>query len=236
VEVEVGAKAKRMRQATAGFVDSIHRAYITEIQSLPPGARTRLLLVAGGPFEVAVVGLRNLHILATRDQLATPGDDTVNAAGARPPLSWTLRFYDVGVLPALRELNESEEPAVDGVRRVLGVGATLYHLVLQQGATLDAHSAEHVGVGLANSHAAAVTDFETMRRHAGGRGDLVDEMEVAATTGLRHCQRMLAIALAPDDAHVAELAAAHPLDPVKLRRAVLSALRASGQVTGGQHR
>jgi hypothetical protein len=226
VEGEVRHNAKRMRQATTGYVDSIHRAYTTEITSLPPAVRARLPLVACGPFEVAAVGLRNLHILATHDKLATCGDDALEVQGSEPPLSWTLRFYDVGVLPPLRTLDESKEPAVDDVRRVLGISGTLYHLVLQEDATLSAHWAQHVGAGLANSHAAAVTDFATMRRQAGGRGDFVDEMEVVATTGLRHCQRLLAMALAPGDAHVAELAAAdHPLDPVQLRRAVLSALR-----------
>ena len=230
VDSDLGDDAKRMRQATAGFVDSVHRAYATETRSLPPAARARLPLVAGGPFEVGAVGLRNLHILATRDKLAIRGDGSLQLEGSKPPLSWTLQFYDAGVLPALRGLDESKDPDVDGVRRVLGVGATLYHIVLQPGATLDSHWAEHVGTGLANSHAAAVTDFAAMRRHAGPRADLVDEMEVATTADLRHCQKLLAMALAPDDAHVAELAAEHPLNAVKLRHAVLSALRTPGEV------
>lgn len=223
--------AEQMRQATACFVDSIHRAYIAEVRSLPPAVCARLPLIAGGPFLVAAVGSKNLHVLATHDQLTMCRDETIEISGSKPPLSWTLRFYDASVLPGLTALDESTEPAVDGVRRVLGIGASLYHIVVQQGAVLDPHRAEHLGAGLANSHAVAVTDFAAMRRHAGGRDDLVDEMEAAATTGLRHCQRLLATALAPDDAHVAELAADHPLDPVELRRAVLSALRAHGQVT-----
>ncbi|MBS4730315.1 hypothetical protein MSM1_18970 [Mycobacterium sp. SM1] len=231
-DVESGAGHEaRMRQATAFFVDSIHRAYAAELRSLPPAARRRLPLISGGPFEVAAVGLRNLHIVATRDQLAGCDDETIEIGGWSPPLSWTLRFYDASVLPALHALAESTGPAVDGVRRALGVGATLYHLVVQQGAALDYHRAEHLGAGLAHSHAAAVTDFATMRRHASGREDLVDEMEVAAIAGLRQCQRLLALALAPEDTRVAELAAGEPLDPVQLRRAVVSALRARGPVT-----
>lgn len=231
VAVSVHHDPKQTRLATADFVDSIHRAYVTEMRSLPPAAGPRLPLIAGGPFAVAAVGLYNLHIAATHDQLASCDDETIEISGSKPPLSWTLRFYDAGVLPALAKLDESMEPAVDGVRRVLGIGGTVYHIVVQQGAMLDSHRAEHLGAGLANSHAAAVTDFAAMRRHAGGRDDLVDEMEAATIAGLRHCQRLLATALAPDDAHVAEVAANQPLNSVKLRRAVLSALRASGQVT-----
>lgn len=219
-----------MRRATAGFVTAIHRAYATELRSLPPAARRRLPLVSGGPFEVAAVGLHHLHLLATHDHLGTGDDEIIEASGSAPPLSWTLRFYDATILPALTTLDESTQPAVDGVRRVLGVGATLYHLVVQQGATLDYHRAEHFGAGLAHSHAAAVIDFAAMRRCARGREDLVDEMEAATIAGLRHCQRLLALALAPGDARVAELAADQPPDPVVLRRAVLAALRAHGPV------
>lgn len=150
VEVGLGRDAQWVRQATTCSVDSIRRAYVSEVRSLPP-ARPRLLLISGGPFEVAAAGLRNLHILAA--QLASCCAETIEISGSTSPLSWTLRFSDASVLTALKALDESTEPAVSCVRRVRGIFATLYYVVLQQGATLDYHWAGHLGAGLANRHA-----------------------------------------------------------------------------------
>lgn len=136
-----------------------------------------------------------------------------------------MRFYDVTVLPALRALDEEGGPAVTGVRRALGISTWLYHLVVEPGSPLDGHRAMHVGAGLANAHASVAQDFDAMRKHSVGREELIDEMEAAATAGLRRAQAMLAAAIVPGDERVAELAHAPAPEPEELRRAVLEALR-----------
>lgn len=216
---------ERLRQAMAEFVTEIHRTYRDEMRSMPPAIQGRLPLICGVPFHVAAVGVRNLHVVATTEPLGAPGDGQVEVRGSVPPIEWTLRFYDVTVLPALGRLDESENPAVTGVRRALGISTWIYHLMVEPGSSLDGHRAMHVGTGLANSHAGAAQDFGTMRRLAAGREELVDEMEAATTAGLRRAPAMLASALAPDDERVAELARGPRPDPEQLRRAVLSALR-----------
>ncbi len=216
---------ERLRQAMAEFVTEVHRAYRDEMRSMPPAVQGRLPLVRGRPFQVAAVGVRNLHVVATTEPLGAPGDGQVEVRGSVPPIEWTLRFYDVTVLPALGSLDESENPAVTGVRRALGISTWIYHLMVEPGSSLDGHRAMHVGTGLANSHAGAARDFDAMRRHAAGQEELVDEMEAATTAGLRRAPAMLASALVPDDERVAELACGSAPDPEQLRRAVLSALR-----------
>ena len=216
---------ERLRQAMAEFVSEIHRTYRDEMRSMPPAVQGRLPLLCGGPFRVAAVGVRNLHVVATSELLGAPGDGQVEVRGSVPPLEWTLRFYDVTVLPTLGTLDESSEPAVVGVRRALGISTWIYHLVVEPGSPLDGHRAMHVGAGLANAHAGAARDFDAMRRQAAGREELVDEMEAAATAGLRRAQAMLAAAIAPGDERVAELAHGPAADPEELRRAVLEALR-----------
>ena len=225
---------ERLRQAMAEFVTEVHRTYRDEMRSMPPAVQGRLPLVRGVPFQVAAVGVRNLHVVATAEPLGAPGDGQVEVRGSVPPIEWTLRFYDVTVLPALGRLDETENPAVAGVRRALGVSTWIYHLMVEPGSALDGHRAMHVGAGLANSHAGVARDFDAMRRYGAGREELVDEMEAATTAGLLRAPAMLASALVPDDERVAELARGLRPDPEELRRAVLSALRhgsRSGRIT-----
>jgi hypothetical protein len=212
----------------AEFVTQVHRSYREEMRSMPPGVQGRLPLLCGGPFRVAAVGVRNLHVVATSEPFGAREDGQVEVRGCVPPLEWTLRFYDVTVLPALEALDEEGGPAVAGVRRALGISTWIYHLVVEPGSALDGHRAMHVGAGLANAHAGAARDFDAMRRQAAGREELVDEMEAAATAGLRRAQAMLAAAIAPGDERVAELARGPAPDPEELRRAVLEALRRHG--------
>jgi hypothetical protein len=209
----------------AEFVTEVHRTYRDEMRPMPPAVQGRLPLLSGGPFQVAAVGVRNLHVIATTESLGARGDGQVEVRGSVPPLEWTLRFYDVTVLPALGSLDESEGPAVTGVRRALGISTWIYHLLVEPGSSLDGHRAMHVGAGLANSHAGAARDFDAIRRQAAGQEELVDEMEAAATAGLRRAQAMLAAAIMPGDERVAELARCPAPDPDELRRAVLEALR-----------
>ena len=95
-------------------------------------------------------------------------------------LAWSLRFYDPVVLPDLGLLDERDQPAFEEVKRALGVGTVLYHLVAQPGAGLSGHHATHVGTGIANGHSAAARDFETIRSRVRGREALVDELAGAA--------------------------------------------------------
>ncbi len=96
---------------------------------------------------------------------------------------------------------------------------------MQPGSQLTDHHAGHAGTGLAQDHLADVRDYDTIRRHAGRRAPLVDEMEGAARAGLPRALGLLAEQLAPRDETVAELARADQPDPTALRRAVLAAVR-----------
>ena len=109
--------------------------------------------------------------------------------------AWELRFFDPVVLPALGLVAEAGGPAPDEVRRVLGVGTYLYHLVVEPGSQLTPHHATHAGTGLASAHAAATRELETIRAHAPCRQDPVDELG-ATTAGLVRAQSLLARELA----------------------------------------
>src|SRR5689334_13418895 len=58
-----------MREAVAHYVAEIHRAYIAQAMTFPAAVRGGMPLLAPGPLTVAAVGVRNLHLLATRDSL-----------------------------------------------------------------------------------------------------------------------------------------------------------------------
>jgi hypothetical protein len=223
---------EEMRQAVADYVTAVHRAYLTSTATLPPAVAGGLPLLAGAAFSVLAVGAGDLHLIATRHSLPPLQGPEVEWEGAVDGLCWRLRFYDPVVLPELGLLQARPGPAgSDGdageeVRRVLGIRTWLYHLVASKASGLTPHHASHAGVALANGHAAAARDFDTMRRLARRPelARLVDEMEGAAGAGLIRAQALLAATLAPHDAEVARLAAAPDPDPDRLRRAVLSGL------------
>ncbi len=171
---------EQMRAAVAQYVAEIHRAYLAQAMTFPPGVRGQLPLLAPGRLTVAAAGARNLHILATREPLGPVTGPEVEQADSVGPLEWTLRFFDPVVLPSLALIDETAAPAFTEVRRELGIGTVVYHFVAEPGAGLSGHQGAHVGTGLANGHSAAARDFETIRSRAGRRADLVDEMAGAA--------------------------------------------------------
>ena len=216
-----------MRQAMADYVGTVHQAYLSQAEMEPPAVRGRMALLAG-PFTVVAAGVGNLHVVATREELVAPSEAEVAMDSELGPLRWTLRFYDPVVLPALGMIDESAGPAGDRVRRTLGITTYLYHLIVQPGSQLTGHHAGHAGSGLANAHIAESRDYEEIRANAGSRTGLVDEMEGAARAGLPKAQALLAVQIAPGDETVEALAAAATPDVVKVRRALLEALRGPG--------
>ena len=139
--------------------------------------------------------------------------------GEADGLAWELRFFDPVVLPVLGLVAETDGPAPEEVRRVLGVGTYLYHLVVEPGSQLTPHHATHAGTGLASAHATAARELETIRAHAPGRQELVDELAGATTAGLVRAQALLARELAPGDPAVAAAT-----DPAAIRAALVKAL------------
>jgi len=216
-----------MREAVAGYVQEIHRAYVDQAATFSPGVRGRMPLTSAGRITVAAVAARNLHLLATVEGLGPLQGPEVAMEAAYAGLSWELRFFDPVVLPDLGLLEERDAPAFEEVKRALGVGTVLYHVVAQPGAGLSGHQATHVGTGLANGHSAAARDFETIRARARGREALVDELAGAAVAGLPHAQALLARAISPYDEGVREACEAVDSgspDPDAIRKAVLAAV------------
>jgi hypothetical protein len=214
-----------MRSALADYVRSVHGAYLEAAALLAPAERARLPLLQDAALTVVAVGTSHLHVVATREALPAPEGQEVQVDDSLDAMSWTLRFLDPVVLPALGLLDESSGPRTDDVRRLLGVRTHLYHLAVSPGGGLTAHHAQHAGTGLAHSHAAAARDFESLRAHARGREALVDDMAGATLAGLRFAVAALAARIAPDDDIVASLATASEPDADALRRAVLASLR-----------
>lgn len=216
-----------MRAAVAGYVQEIHRAYVDQAATFSPGVRGRMPLMSAGRVTVAAAAARNLHLLATVEQLGPLTGPEVAIDADYGGLAWSLRFYDPVVLPDLGLLDERDEPAFEEVKRALGVGTVIYHVVAQPGAGLSGHHATHVGTGLANGHSAAARDFETIRSRVRGREALVDELAGAATAGLPHAQALLARAISPYDEGVraaCEAVGGGSPDPDAIRRAVLTAV------------
>jgi hypothetical protein len=220
-------RPEQMRQAMADYVGTVHQAYLSQAEMEPPAVRGRMALLAG-PFTVVAAGVGNLHVIATREQLAAPTGAEVSQDEELGPLQWVLRFYDPVVLPALGMIDESAGPAGDRVRRALGISTYLYHLIVQPGSQLTGHHAGHAGSGLANAHIAESRDYEEIRANAGSRIGLVDEMEGAARAGLPRAQALLAAQIAPGDETIAALAAEAMPDPGTVRRLLLEALRGPG--------
>ena len=213
-----------MRAAMADYVTGAHEAYVQAAAILPPAVRGSLPLLQGH-FTVVAAGVGNLHVIGTRETFPPPTGLEVAIEGELPEMTWTLRFFDPVVAPELGLIDEtSGEPGAE-VRRVLGISTHLYHLVVQPGAALGPHHAGHTGTGLANAHAAAARDFETLRHLVTSRIGLIDEMQGAATAGLPRAQALLAREVAPQDAAVAGLAGVLQPDPTEIRRTLIAAVR-----------
>lgn len=213
-----------MRAAMARYVRTVHQAYQTTGAGHPPAVRGRMRLLTG-PVTVVAAAAGNLHVIATNEELAPARGAEVAVTDEVDGLAWTLRFLDPVVLPELGLVDESGGPAPTEVRRTVGISTHLYHLVVQPGSQLTDHHAGHAGAGLAQDHLADARDYDTIRRHAGHRTRLVDEMEGAGRAGLPRAQALLAREIAPGDATVAELADAPRPDATALRKAVLAAVR-----------
>jgi hypothetical protein len=211
-----------MRRAMAEYVRGVHQAYLSTAALQPPAVRGRLPLLED-PFTVVAAGVRNLHVVATRERLSAPVGPEVELQEELPGMRWTLRFFDPVVLPALGLIDESSGAAGDRVRRALGLTTYLYHLIVRPGSELTGHHAGHAGAGLANAHAGEARDFEEIRAHAQGRERLVDEMEGASRAGLALAQALLAREIAPWDESLRSVEVGR--SPAEVRRAVLGALR-----------
>ena len=75
-----------MRAAVAGYVQEIHRAYVDQAATFPPGVRGRMPLLTAGPITVAAVAARNLHLLATTEELGPlTGPEVALDGGVRRP-------------------------------------------------------------------------------------------------------------------------------------------------------
>jgi hypothetical protein len=216
-----------MRQAMADFVAAVHEAYLAQARLLPPAAQARLPLLQAPRLTVAAAGARNLHVIGTTESFPAPVGQEVELTGEADGLAWELRFFDPVVLPVLGLVAEADGPAPEEVRRVLGVGTYLYHLVVEPGSQLTPHHATHAGTGLASAHAAAARELETIRAHAPGRQELVDELAGATTAGLVRAQALLARELAPGDPAVAAAT-----DPAAIRAALVKALGTTPRTSG----
>ncbi len=217
-----------MRTAVAQYVEGIHRAYVNQAGTYPPAVRGGMPLINSGTVHVAAAATKNLHLLATTEPFGPLSGQEVELTGECGGLAWTLRFFDPVVLPALGLIDESGGPAQAEVRRELGVTTVLYHVLAQPGSGLSSHHAAHVGTSLAGSDSATARDFETIRHRCRGAEDLVDELIGAAAAGLPRAQALLAAAVRPYDATLAELSRAPQPDPLAVRRALLASVGASG--------
>lgn len=217
-----------MRTAVAAYVEEIHRSYLDQADTFAPAVRGRMPLLSGGPLSVAAVGARNLHILATREGLGPVREPEVEVIGELPGMTWTLRFYDPAVIPALGLVDETDGPAFEEIRACLGLGTVVYHLVAHPGSGLSGHNARHVGTGLANGHTAAARDFEAVRHRLPGREGLLDELVGASVAGLSRAQALLAAAIAPRDGtlegYAADARRGLPVDPDAIRSTLLGAI------------
>lgn len=226
--MSTSASPEAMRTAMADYVRAVHQAYLDASAPLSPGDRARLPLVSAGEVTVLAVGARNLHVLATTEQLPAPRGQEVELDDAIDDLRWRLRFFDPVVVPALGLIDESDAAQPDRVRDVLGVRTVVYHLSVPPGGGLTAHHAMHAGTGLAHTHAAAVRDYDTIASEAPAAADLVQEMRGADIAGLPRAVLLLAREIAPDSDELAAMSLAEP-EPSTIRRSLLTSLRGGGR-------
>jgi hypothetical protein len=144
------ARAEGLRRSLVEYVRAVHEAYVAAARGYDADPGT--LPLAGAPFTVAVVAADQLHLLATRDELPARRPHEQPVTDEAQPLRWEVRFLDVSVLP---ELASAEAVTSADVLRILGVSASLYHLVVDLAGSLDGHQAMHAGTGLAHAHVAA---------------------------------------------------------------------------------
>jgi len=227
----MSADPGQLREAMAQFVSALHGAYLDQARLLAVGEQGALPLLRTDSLTVLAVGVRHLHVLATTSPVPAPRGPEVARPDSLPGLSWTLRFFDPVIVPALGLVDESEGPQAGEVRRVLGVPDVVYHLSVSPGGALTPHHAQHAGTGLANQHAALFRDHDAIRAHAGSRVALAEEYAVAERLGLHEATRMLAQRLAPHDPAVAAACADTGAGDDDVRHALLAALRTPAGVS-----
>lgn len=183
------ASPEAMREQVREYVAAVHATYLDHVAHLAPGTRGALPLVAAGEVTVVAAAARQLHLIATTEPLPAPQGPEVELTGEHRGTSWTVRFFDPSVLPALGLLADD---AADDVRRVLGISDTVYHLTVGVGGGLTAHHAQHSGVALANQHARTARDLERIRRALPRQQRTVDELGDCARLGLDRAAALLA--------------------------------------------
>ncbi len=94
------------------YVWTVHTTYLDHVRHLPPGELASLPLVAAGHVTVAAAASRELHLVATTQQLPAPVGPEVALTDEHRGTRWTVRFYDPSVLPALGVL--SGDPRTSG--------------------------------------------------------------------------------------------------------------------------
>jgi len=185
-------RPEEMRERLAAYVYALHHAYLGHLELLAPAERAAMPLAGDRPLTVAVAAARELHLVATHDRLPAPRGPEVEVADECAGVAWSVRFFDPSILPELGLLGGSGEDATLAVRRVLGVADVVYHLSVSVGGGLTVHHAQHAGVALANQHAAAVRDGQSLRRAFPGREAWVDEFVRADRLDLPLSARLLA--------------------------------------------
>ncbi len=186
------SRPEAMRALVGEYVSALHATYLDHVAHLPPGTRAGLPLVAAGRLTVAVAATRQLHLLATATPLPAPQGPEVELRDEYRGVTWTVRFFDPSVLPALGLLHD-DSPA--DVRRVLGITDTVYHLTVTIGGGLTGHHAAHSGVALANQHVQGMRDLERLRNALPHQERTVDELGDCARLGLDRAAALLAAEL-----------------------------------------
>ena len=186
-----GQGPEQMRERLTDYVYALHKAYLTHLELLAPAERASMPLAGRTGVTVAVAAARDLHLVATAEALPIPRGPEVEVADEFDGVTWTVRFFDPSILPELGLVGAAGDDP-HAVRRVLGVADVIYHLSVSVGGGLTPHHAQHAGVALANQHAAAVRDGQSIRRAFPGREPWVDEFVVAERLGLAHSARLLA--------------------------------------------
>lgn len=187
-----------MRELLRDYVYALNKAYLSHVAHLPPVERAALPLAGASAVTVAVAAGRELHLIATPETLPSPVGQEVELRDEYAGVSWSVRFYDATILPALGVVAPSADGSGDdpaAIRRVLGVADVVYHLSVSIGGGLTAHHAQHAGVALANQHAAAVRDRDALRHAFTGREELVEEFAVCERLGLVAAGGLLARAI-----------------------------------------
>lgn len=183
-----------VRAAVRDYVWTVHTTYLDHVRHFPPGELASLPLVAAGHVTVAAAASRQLHLVATTQQLPEPLGREVALTDEHRGTRWTVRFYDPSVLPDLGVLDGPDGPDDERarVRHTLGIVDTVYHLELSAGGGLSAHHAQHSGVALANQHAQRVRDTDRLRSALPRQAELVEELASCARLGLDRAAALLA--------------------------------------------